>query len=387
MKRRLSRRGAAYLAPLGLILLLSTLLIPGSTEAQGGIGISGSFYRQPFEIPQGSSVSGPSIDVVVFNTGNEALGVRMNTSVSPEVPPGVINITLSEDEFTIPAGGHQQVLVGVEVSQDAVPGEYTLSIVAESYKEGAGGIQLVGAASESATLTVVGESALVRVEMVNPAGEPMIGVVRLFKVLEDGNYEFAYSDNGTLEARVSPGSFIASAYIASAKLAEQNFTIAAGEEKTITLTVSTIYFEGFGVVPNYYTETGKLAFCQIVYAVKNLYQRVDSAEVVLLVNYEGNLLEEISLANLSPLEIGRVDLSYSYLPAQGWRDGEYSFKLQLLLNGNPYASSAEKHLQVGAMPAPTGVNKVLIGVIIAAVVAAIVVVSLVLRRKQGKAKS
>jgi len=353
----------AVLIPL---VLLASLFIPALAEAQGGIAISGSFYRQPLEIPQGCSVSGPSIYVVVFNNGNEELGVRMTT----DTPTGV-NITLSEDDFTIPAGGQHKVMIGVKVSEDAVPGEYEIGVTAQSYKEGVTGIQLMGAAGQSATLKVLGESALVKVNMVNPGGEPMVGVVRLFKVIEGKNYEFAYSETGMLEVRVSPGSFITSGYIGGEKLAEEAFDVAADEEKTITLMVKTVYFEGFSIVPNYHTETGKLAFVQLVYTINNLYQTSPEAEVVLKVTLDGTPLEETTVATLTPLEKGRVMQEYRYIPAGGWVDGTYGFMLQLNLEGESYVTTTEEQLNAsggGAAGTASHSRYYIIGGVVAAVI-------------------
>lgn len=370
----------AFLIP---VVLLASLFIPAIAEARGGIAISGSFYRQPFEIPQGCSVSGPSIYVVVFNNGNEELGVRMTT----ETPTGV-NITLSEDDFTIPPSGQHKVMLGVEVSEDAVPGEYEIGVTAQSYKEGVTGIQLMGAAGQSATLKVLGESALVKVNMVNPAGTPMVGVVRLFKVIEGQNYEFAYSATGMMEVTVSPGSFIASAYIGGEKLAEQAFDIAAGEEKTIILTVKTVYFGGFSIVPNYYTNTGKLAFAQVVYTINNLYQTFPEAEVVLKITFDGTPVEETTVATLTPLEKGRVELKYNYIPVGGWVDGTYGFMLQLNLEGEPYATTLEEELNVSGGGVAGGASHsrdyIIGGVVAAAIIGG---AYFLMKRRKTKASS
>lgn len=370
----------AVLIPL---VLLASLFIPALAEAQGGIAISGSFYRQPLEIPQGCSVSGPSIYVVVFNNGNEELGVRMTT----DTPTGV-NITLSEDDFTIPVGGQHKVMIGVKVSEDAVPGEYEIGVIAQSYKEGVTGIQLMGAAGQSATLKVLGESALVKVTMVNPGGEPMVGVVRLFKVIEGKNYEFAYSETGMLEVRVSPGSFITSGYVGGEKLAEEAFNAAADEEKTITLTVKTVYFEGFSIVPNYYTETGKLAFVQVVYTINNLYQTSPEAEIVLKVTLDGTPLEETTVATFTPLEKGRVTQEYRYIPAGGWVDETYGFMLQLNLEGKSYVTTTEEQLNAsggGAAGAASHSRYYIIGGVVAAVI--IGGAYFLMRRRKTKASS
>ena len=96
------------------------------------------------------------------------------------------------------------MLVGVEVTKDAAPGEYEVSVTAESYKECVSGIQLAGAAGQSAKLTVLGESALVTARAVSPEGQPVVATVRLYRVVARQSQEIAYSETGTLEAKVAP---------------------------------------------------------------------------------------------------------------------------------------------------------------------------------------
>jgi hypothetical protein len=358
-------------------ILFAVFLNFAPVLADGGIAISGSFYQQVFEIPQGSSVSGPSIYVVVFNNGSEDLQVRMTS----QAPPGVSAI-LSQSDFTLLPGGQQEVLVGVEVTQDAVPGEYDISVVAESSKEGITGIQLAGAAAQNARLKVLGESALVTVQSMSLDGQPVVAMVRLYRVVDGQNHEVAYSETGTLETKVAPGSFIAASYMGGEKLAEESFTVAANDKRTVALSGATVYFEGFGVVLNYQKESGKLAFVQLVYAVRNLYQRVDKGEVILEVSRDEAPLDELSLATLSPLEMGRVGLNYNYIPAGGWVDGSYSFKLQLKLNDKPYAASKVEQLKVDSGGEGGGMTPVVIGGIAAAVVVAAGVVWLFVRKRR-----
>lgn len=361
------------------VFLLASLLAPAAAQAQGGIAISGSFYQQAFQIPQGSSAGGPSIYVVVFNNSSEGLSVRMTS----QAPPGV-NIILSHKDFTLPPGGQQKVLVAVEVTKDAVPGEYDLTVTAESYKEGAAGIKLAGAAGQRAKLVVLGESALVTVRAVSPEGQPVVAMVRLYRVVTEQSYEVAYSETGTLEAKVAPGSFIAASYVGGEKLAEESFTVAANEKKTVTLSGATVYFEGFGIVPNYQKEGGKLAFVQIVYTVRNLYQRVAKGEVILEVSRDEAPLEELSLAALSPLDIGRVGLKYNYIPSAGWVDGSYRFKLQLKLDGKPYATTLVERLEVsGGGVAGGGMSPAVIGGIVAAVMVVAGVLFFLVRRRRA----
>jgi len=368
----------ALLSRLLVVFILAVdFLYAAPAQADGGIAISGSFYQQSFEIPQGSSISGPDVYVVVFNNSADQLKIKMTS----QTPPGV-HLALSQDEFTLPASGQQKILVGVEVGTDAVPGEYEITISAEPYKETVTGIQLVGAAAQNARLKVLGESALVTVQSMSLDGQPVVAMVRLYRVVDGQNHEVAYSETGTLETKVAPGSFIAASYMGGEKLAEESFTVAANDKRTVALSGATVYFEGFGIVPNYQKESGKLAFVQLVYAVRNLYQRVDKGEVILEVSRDEAPLDELSLATLSPLEMGRVGLNYNYIPAGGWVDGSYSFKLHLKLNDKPYAASQVEQLKVDSGGEGGGTAPVVIGGIAAAVVVAAGVVWLFVRKRR-----
>jgi len=319
-----------------LMLVLSSFLF-GSipANADGGIAISGSFYRQPFELPQGASISGPSIYVVVFNNGDSELNVRMVT----EAPRGV-SVILSHDDFAIAPSGQQKVLITLEASEDAPAGEHEIRVTAESYSESEGGIQIMGAAGQTATVIITGESAFVTVKSVGPSGEPIPAVIRLMKIAADGaESEFDYSETGILETTVSPGRFIAHAYVADEKLAEERFNVANGEEKTVNLVIETVYFLNFGVVPHYHSTSGQLAFTKLIYVIENLYKPMNDAEMLLLVNHDEVLIEEISIGTMSILEIGTIEQSYNYIPPDGWLNGRYSFQMQLNLGGEPYTYS------------------------------------------------
>jgi hypothetical protein len=83
-------------------------------------------------------------------------------------------------------------------------------------------------------------------------------------------------------------------------------------------------------------------------------------------------LDQVSLATLSPLELGRVGLSYNYIPADGWASGRYGFVLELYLDGALYAATSEETLDVGDVGSsrpvePGTINWGLIGVAAGAV--------------------
>jgi len=364
-------RGAISLASL-LVLTCLYLTCPCCVlpaQAEGGVALSGSFYAQTFELPQGSSLTAPDVYVVVFNNSDGDFGVRMTT----QAPFGV-KLILSEEDFLLKPGEHKRVEIGVEVSLDAAPGEHEVSVTAEPYQEGEGGIQIMGAAGQSARLVVVGESASATVQTVSPEGEPVPGVVRLFKILAGQRYEVAYSETGVVQVVIAPGSYVAAGYIAGEKLAEESFEVAANDQKMVSLILETVYFESFGLVPNYSRATDELVFAQVVYTVKNLYRPVKTAEIILHVSLNGISVDEVSLATLNPLEMGRVSLNYNYVSSEGWRSGTYSFKLELLLEGKSCATTLEERLSVAEESVATrsteivAINPALIGGVVATVV-------------------
>ena len=139
-----------------LILIVITLLsfaLPTPAEAQG-LAISGTFYRQHFQLLPGETLRTPDVYLVVFNHEDKDIRVKLTT----QIPPGV-EIMLDQNDFPIPSGEQRKVEVGVSVSTEAVPGEYTLAITAEVQPAEGKGIMIAGAAEQRAKLTILGEEA------------------------------------------------------------------------------------------------------------------------------------------------------------------------------------------------------------------------------------
>ena len=368
------RRGTG--AILALLLALSSLLWALPVQAQGGFALSGSFYAQDFELPQGSSLSAPDVYVVVFNNSQGNFKVRITT----DTPVGV-TLVPSENDFALNAGEQKKVLITLEVGAEAAPGDYEIGLTAEPYTEGASGIQIIGAAGQTANLTVTGDAASVEVTTTSPDGAPIPAMIRLHREVEGKLFEIGFSETGSLKVTVSPGSYKAFAYVAGKEMAEEDFTLATNEDKKIELSVKTVFFEGFGIVPNYDAQTKKMAMAQIVYAVNNLLQEFPQAEVRLKVSLDNAPLEEVSLINLNPLPKSKQELNYNYIPAGGWTDSAYGFKLELLTDGEVYTTSPEKVLgESGNTNTSSGpVNWVLLGGIAGGAALLVIVIVVVLR--------
>ena len=136
-------------------------------------------------------------------------------------------------------------------------------------------------------------------------------------------------------------------------------------------------------VPSYHKDTGKLAMAKIVYAVNNLLQTFPTAEVKLKVSHDGTPLDEASLINLSPLEKGKMELSYNYISSEGWKQGIYRFKLELNIGGEVYTTSLEKELKISdasSASAGNSFNWQMAGGIAGGVVLLVIIAVLVRRR-------
>jgi len=355
---------------------MASLLMAQPVTA-GGLAMSGSFYRQQFEIPQGTSLSTPDVYVIVFNNSDDEFNVKMTT----ETPTGV-ELLLSQDDFKLQAGSQKKVNIGVNVTEAAVPGNYSLKVTAEAYTEGAG-IKLMGAVGQTAKITVIGEAASVEVTTITPDGATIPAMVKLFKQAGNQKFNVGYSETGSLKTKVAPGNYLTEAYVAGSKLAEKTFDVAANENKKITLEVKTVYFEGFSIVPNYNTETKDIAFAEVVYTVNNLLEAFPEAKVILNVTRGSTPLAETTLATLAPLEKGRLSLSYNYIPSGGWQKTTYIFKLDLDIGGKPYVSSREEKLELGSgASVPGNINWLLIGAIAGAVVILILIIIILMMRRR-----
>ena len=384
-KRKWCTRHLAVLIP--LVMMLS-LFLPAPVQAEGGIAISGNFYRQNFRLFPGESLTSPDIYVQVFNNSD----IDMQVSISNQAPPGV-EIILSPIDFTLPPGGQQKVAFAIEVSPEAIPGEYEVGITADSHPEAEEeGFRLAGAAQQEANLTILGEAGSVSIVTLTHEGEPFTGIIRIFEQTESDSNLCGYSNTGISDMRLAPGDYKVECYLENTLVAEDSFTLAADEEKSLTLTSRTAFIVGFSTVPNYYTESKELAFANMEYTIKNIYQHLEDIEVILKANLDGTVIDELSIFSLSTLNTGNTAASYNnYVPPEGWESGNYGFTIELHVQGELYNQSREVLLSTDIVlpnQEPGSLNwyaiiVILMGTIMVA--AAVFPAIVVHRRRRGRA--
>jgi len=199
------------------MLFVASLLLPAGVQAQG-VGISGNFYRQHFELSPGETASGDDIYVVVSNPTDSQVKIKMVT----EAPPGV-TLLLTQVEFTLLPGEGQKVNISVQASQQAAPGEHTLTISAEACREGTG-IKVTSGGQQVARLTILGESGRVTINAISKKGEPFPTLISVYQEKDGALSEVRPHQKTELKARLTPGDYVIQAHYEDIMVAEESFS-------------------------------------------------------------------------------------------------------------------------------------------------------------------
>lgn len=361
--------------PIWLLMIVVLLILgfPSPVRAESNIAISGSFYRQYFQMVPGETLSTPDVYVVVFNHGSETVDIQL-TSQSP----AGVKIIFSKTEFSIATHEEERIDVGMAVGKDVIPGDYTVSVTA-NIKESGKGILVTGGAQQQAKLSVLGEAGSVDIETRLLTGELFQSEIHLYRKSDGQLSPVGLSENGKLVTRLTPGDYFVQAFYKDIEVAKQDFTLAVNEKKEIILQAQTIFIDGFSVIPNYYEGDKKIAFAKISYAIRNIYQPVKKIKAILIVNFNGGLLEETEIISLPNLDVGTMDGNYKYTPVRQWEDGSYGFKMQVFCDDQLYAQSPGKQLEVKI---PGAINWVMIGIIAILVLLVAIFLAIVLIRRR-----
>lgn len=372
-------RGAGYLAPLIFLALLLCLSFPTSAQAQG-LGWGGNFDGQHFYLLLGETTPADAdIYVIVNNPSDSPITVEITTPTTPLQ----VEFLLPTRNLTLEPGESQKLNVTIKVGQEATPGDYTLTLAGEVVPSGAG-IQVSAGGQSQATLTILGEAGTVIIRAVDPEGEPFPANIGVYKEIA-GELSLVYPlQRSSLETKLAPGNYIARALYEGVTVTEEEFSLAANEEKEIDLVCYSPCLTNFTLSP-VYSADGVLVSARITYGIANLLQPVDDFTVLLKVSVANRPADSAELLTRPTLGVGETSSGdYSYSPTQGWQKGRtYSFVIEFYVGGELYYQSPAKELTPAGMPG--GVNGAIIGGIIAAVVVVAVVVYLVRRRRPKQA--
>ena len=324
-----------------LAFLLSNVLPanPALAQSDGGIAISGSFYRHHFKLVPGESFSSPDVDVIIFNNYAHDIDVVL----TGEVPAGV-KFDVEGKKITIPANTSITLAVGLLVEKTVVPGEYKIALSADVVPNNEAGIAIVGSAQLRTTLTVFGEAGTVTVTPLTPEGEPFAGEMHISQVENNQLVPASFANDVTLKDRLVPGKYQVVIYYQGTEVASQSFDLAANEAKDIKLTVKTVFVVGMTAAPAYNQKDGKITTARINYTLKNVYKPLKDVRTVLTVTRDGKPLDEIEMIAMPTFDLISQDSRYTYIPSDGWQGGEYHFKVSVFANGNVLQSESEDQL-------------------------------------------
>lgn len=323
-----------------VILFITLLAI--TVEAGGGIAVSGSFARHHYKMLPGESIDTPHINVVVFNNYDRDIDVAL----TPRLPDGV-EFHLDEFEISIPANSSIDIPMGLTVGTDVIPDEYTIGLAADVLPDAETGIAVVGSAELRTKLSIFGEAGRVNIETVTIEEEPIRATLNLSRKEGNSLSPAGYSNTGRLEERLIPGTYVVVAYWEGVEIASREFELAADEEKVITLVAQTVFIKAFTATPQYYEASGDLASARLTYTIDNIYRPLDNVSAVLVVSHRGSLIDELEMFAQPRLDLGSQDHRYTYIPPDGWQNGEYIFKVELYAEEDIlYATSRDQFIVI-----------------------------------------
>jgi hypothetical protein len=91
---------------------------------------------------------------------------------------------------------------------------------------------------------------------------------------------------------------------------------------------------GFSTSPDYNENTNTLASIRINYYMNQSPASEPDNSLIMIVLYNGELLEQVSLFNAGQLAEDGKTGEFTYVPSAGWEAGEYIFQLELYDGGN-----------------------------------------------------
>jgi len=292
--------------------------------SQGGFGVSGTFASYHYKVVLGERIDTPNVYVTFYNNYSKEITVNLFT-----VGPDGVEIILENDVVIIPALESLKVIISIVVQAYALPGDYLLGMTAEVIPDEIGGVQIVGSAQLRTNISIFGEAGRFSISIIDTAGNLFHGVQQIYRIDGDLLIPIGYSETSQYNDRVIPGDYVIKCHYNGILVAEKNFTIHVDDNLQIHLVAKTVLIKTFLVGPNFDSETGLLLSTSIAFGIENIYLPVTNVSVVLTVWYKTTKLDEIEMLYTSYLDAVSIDGRYTYMPLDGWKSGNYSFKLQL----------------------------------------------------------
>ena len=303
---------------------LFLLAIATDVQAQGGLGVSGTFAGYHYKLVPGEQLDSENVYASFFNN----FSVPIEVQVIFEAPQGVTFI-LESDVIAIPANQVARVPIGISLTNAAVPGDYVVSITAQIIPESAPGITAIGSAGLNARLSIFGEAGRVTIRSLTTKGDSFRSRIELFRVEDDGQLFSVNVRDNVLTDRVVVGNYIARAYFEGRTIAEEAFRVNNNDVLTIDLIARTVFVRSFNVEPVFFEDRNILASTAISYSLENVYETVNNIQLELVVRLGDEIVDEVEMFLAPVLNVGRTEGRFTYIPRRGWQEGTYNVSIRL----------------------------------------------------------
>jgi len=193
------------------------------------------------------------------------------------------------------------------------------------------------------------------------------------------------------------------------EVAESSFDVKVNEKKNVILPVSTVKISEFSLNAQKANEKSTAKITDINYNIKNVFNGINDAKLVLKVYfdkdlkgisvpvagegdlknqkaYEKKLIEEVKILQAPVIEVGSQSGRGFYVPAKGWKNGVYRFRLELYgkgkTSGKDVLYGSSKEIDVYVNNDNSGLYKIIIVFIFITVIFVLYIISKRSNRKK-----
>lgn len=354
-----------------LIIPLFMLVQPAPSQAansQYSLGLSLNFTaHQVVSMTPGQTLP-PTMQMKVYNNGPTAATVEFK----PKQPAG---ITLNPDKTTdkIPRNQSTTFNFGVTVDPSTPAGDYEVSAyVKQTNVPAKGGTVYAPAVGATFVVKVVGDSGSAHVRAVIAGSDSAItGDITVgYKSAAGGSFIPVKTVHGSeLTTDLAAGDYAARFVNNGQQQVEKAFTVNANQTTEVVLEVQGAYFLTTAALPQ--PNSSNVVSAKLVASIENKLAPITTPVAVqAVVSRDGDELETVDVEKLPGLQTGATDVSETYVPADGWQPGTYTFTFQLITDKYTVTADAPKPIVInGGLPIPwialgAGVAAVIIFLII-----------------------
>lgn len=298
----------------------------------GALGLGGSSRLTPDTVlpfSPGTSMRYAS-STFIQNTGSRPLTIKMTSNV----PVGITVEPLTKMPFSLKPGEGRTVPFAIIGGKGLADGTFDSIITLGGSVEGPlppGTTFLPGFSTFFRIKVVGGDAAKVTVRAVNSDdGKPAVGQLSLYYLGETGGGNtFLDSIEGSeLVKDVPAGRYRAEFRIEGLTTQDQEFSVVAGEQKTVEISIKGVTFLVTTAKPR--GSGGKVDAARLTMSVRNNLRRfVGPVTFDVAVKRNGEKVEDFRLAQLPELPEGISEQQTNYVPPGGFKSGKWTFEFSL----------------------------------------------------------